>query len=401
MHAGRFAEAEAAFAAAADEYHRALGYLWLAGHPDCEEEERLVAEALRRLERLAPHNSGDRMFSEILECARRMERAVYRFVHRADRQRTYTELLLVSGEVSSMQPEDPTYYKGLMYAGRGFFMIIPHRWTFAAGAGRQCFEKLKEAGFGANRYVRWYLEGRWSEHAPDWVFPDYGAAKRGAPAWAGEVYEAFNRELDLAEWWMRNRQAADGSLGGGWGDDVEILRTFGTTVSVCPDASTLVMTGIRKVADGAWTSGSIDTEAGYFAEVGDTEHSGEWTADTLTAMVRVDYGNPVYVERALKTARLMRDLWMGTNRNGHFLMRSNFLGATGIDPSRPAATPGSTTGRRRLRARSWTTTACPRCAISSGLGRTPGWPPRCRPNAGNRAASSRRRSRSQTARSAA
>ena len=47
-------------------------------------------------------------------------------------------------------------------------------------------------------------------------------------------------------------------------------------------------------------------------------------------MVRVDYGNPVYVERALKTARLMRDLWMGTNRNGHFLMRSNFLGATGI-----------------------------------------------------------------------
>jgi hypothetical protein len=136
--------------------------------------------------------------------------------------------------------------------------------------------------------------------------------------------------VDLAEWWIRNRQEGDGSLGGGWGDDVEVLRSFGAFGSVCPDASPLIMQGVRKVADGAWRSGSIDTDAGYFAEVGDTEHTGEWTADTLVAMIRTDYGNPIYLERALLTGKLMRDLWMDRNQKGQFLMRSNFLGATGV-----------------------------------------------------------------------
>jgi hypothetical protein len=47
-------------------------------------------------------------------------------------------------------------------------------------------------------------------------------------------------------------------------------------------------------------------------------------------MIRIDYGNPVYIERAMKTGRLMRDLWMDHARNGWLLMRSNFLGATGV-----------------------------------------------------------------------
>src|SRR5262249_25518486 len=70
--------------------------------------------------------------------------------------------------------------------------------------------------------------------------------------------------------------------------------------------------------------------AGYFAEVDDSEHGGEWTADTLPVMIRLDYGNPVYVERAMKTGKLMRDVWMDYTRTGHRIMRSNFLGATGV-----------------------------------------------------------------------
>jgi hypothetical protein len=209
-------------------------------------------------------------------------------------------------------------------------MILPHRWGFSSGAGRQLLEKVRGAGFGDNRFVRWYLDDAWTDHPPDWVYADYSAKKQGAPAWAAEVYEAYNRELDLAAWWIRNRQVADGSLGGGWGDDVEILRSLGTFGSICPDAEPLALQGTRRVADGAWHSGSVDTEAGYFAEVGDTEHTGEWTADTLVPMIRLDYGNPVYVERALKTGKLMRDLWMERNRRGQLLMRSNFLGASGV-----------------------------------------------------------------------
>lgn len=330
FNAGSFRASELAFDRAKDPYARALGYLWLAGHPDYEEEVRLVPRARALLEGLASKRGEDLMFAEALENARRMDKAIYRFVHRADEQRTYNELMLISGEVSSMQPGDPTYPKGLIYAGRGLYMNIPHRWTFASGAGRQMFELLRQAGFRNNRFVRWYLDEHWEEHPPDWVYPDYTRAKAGVPRWAAEIYEGYNREVDLAEWWIRNRQQKDGSLGGGWGDDVEVLRSFGAFGSVCPDASPSIMQGVRKVADGAWMSGSIDTGAGYFAEVSDTEHSGEWTADTLVAMIRTDYGNPVYLERALLTGKLMRDLWMDRNEKGQFLMRSNFLGATGV-----------------------------------------------------------------------
>ncbi len=330
FNSARFAESEKAFDEVKDDYARALGYLWLAGRPQYEEEERLVPKSLALLEKVAPTRKSDLMFAEILENARRIDKAIYRFLNRAKRQRTYNELEMISGEISSMQPEDPTYYKGLIYAGRGLYMVIPHRWSLAAGAGRQLFEKVRAGGFGDNRFVKWYLEDQWSEHQPDWIYRDYSALKKGAPAWAAEVYDAFNRELDLSEWWIRNRQATDGSLGGGWGDDVEILRSFGTFGSICPDASEIILEGTRKVAEGAWNSGSIDQEAGYFASVGDTEHSGEWTADTLVPMIRIDYGNPVYLERGLKTGRLMRDLWMDSNSRGQYLMRSNLLGALGV-----------------------------------------------------------------------
>jgi len=330
FNAGKFADAEKEFDKVSDDYLKALGYLWLAGRPEYEEEGRLVPKALAILEKLAPGRQRDMMFQETLENARRMDKAIYRFVNRAKQQRTYNELIMITGEVKSMQPEDPTYYKGLIYAGRAMYMIIPHRWTFAAGVGRQMFERVRDGGFPDNRFVKWYLEDTWTEHPQDWIYRDYSALKRNAPEWAAQIYEAYNRELDLAEWWILNRQTPDGALGGGWGDDVEILRSFGSFGSICPDASDIILAGVRKLAEGAWNSGSIDKDAGYFADIGDTEHSGEWTADTLVPMIRIDYGNPVFLERALKTGRLMRDLWMAENSKGQFLMRSNLLGALGV-----------------------------------------------------------------------
>ena len=327
--ARRFTDAETAFRQVDDDFARALGLLWLAGAADHEQERRLLPDAIGLLEGLARQPSPDPWIGEFLEQARRLSTAIHRFDHASERQRVYTELLLITGEVDSFEPGDPLYAKGKIYAARALLMVDPHRWAFASHVGKQILADLESRG-ERSRYIDWYLRERWSDAFPDWRFADYRSLREGAPAWAGEVFEAYNRELDLAEWWVRNRQQSDGSLGGGWGDDVEILRSFAAFVGASPDASPLVMDGIRALADGAWFSGSVDTEGGYFAEVGDTEHSGEWTADTLSAMIQSDYGNPVHIERALKTAKLMRDLWMDVNSRGWFLMRSNFLGASGV-----------------------------------------------------------------------
>ena len=329
FHARRYTEAETAFRLVDDAFARALGLLWLAGAADFEHERRLLPDAIDLLEELVRRPAPDPRIGEYLEQARRLSTAIHRFDHASERQRVYTELLLITGEVDSLEPDDPLYPKGKIYAARALSMVDPHRWAFASHVGKQTFSELESRGV-RSRYIDWYLHEEWSDEFPDWQFADYRSRREGAPAWAGEVFEAYNRELDLAEWWMGNRQQGDGSLGGGWGDDVEILRSFAAFAAASPDASPLVMDGNRALADGAWFSGSVDTEGGYFAEVGDTEHSGEWTADTLSAMIQCDYGNPVYIERALKTAKLMRDLWMDVNARGWFLMRSNFLGASGV-----------------------------------------------------------------------
>ncbi len=325
FNSARFAQAEESFRNVTDKLTRALGLLWIAGAPEYEQERRLLAQVIE----LLPKQAANPLAGEYLEQARRLAAAIQRFDHAADYQRTYNELLMIWGEVSSFQPGDPMYAKGKIYAGRALFMIDPHRWAFASHAGKQILEDLERQGV-TSRYIDWYLHGKWSQDYDDWQFRDYSARQASAPAWAAEVFEAFNRELDLAEWWITHRQQPNGALGGGWGDDVEILRGFGAFVSASPDASPLLADGVRKLSDGVWFSGSIDTDAGYFAEVDDTEHGGEWTADSLAAMTQIDYGNPVYIERALKTAKLMRDLWMDENPRGQFLMRSNFLGAIGI-----------------------------------------------------------------------
>ena len=333
---GQYEEAEAAIRSVKGSYARALGLLWIAGATDFEDERRLLPAAVELLESVALDIGSRDHSDDHLQQARRLQRALRRFDDAGDRQRAYTELLMISGEVDSFEPGDPLFAKGKLYAGRALHMIAPHRWAFSSHAGRQILEQLKSLGH-KGRILDWYLDEKWSAEYADWKFASYADCRQNAPRWAAEVFEAYNREIDLAEWWITHRQREDGSLGGGWGDDVEILRSLASFVGSSAGASPLALEGVRKVADGAWRSGSVDVEAGYFAEVGDTEHTGEWTADTLVAMTQSDYGNPVYIERALKTAKLMRDLWMDVNRRGWFLMRSNFLGATGVGPARAAS----------------------------------------------------------------
>ena len=54
FNAGHWREAEKAFDEVPDLYGRALGYLWLAGRPQYEEDRRLLPKALEILNRLAP-----------------------------------------------------------------------------------------------------------------------------------------------------------------------------------------------------------------------------------------------------------------------------------------------------------------------------------------------------------
>jgi hypothetical protein len=127
-----------------------------------------------------------------------------------------------------------------------------------------------------------------------------------APCWASLFRNCYRRTLEFIEWWVGNRQSADGSIGGGWGDDVELVPLWGWYSLISDDASPAIFEGTRRLVNGAYASDEIDPVAGFFAGLGDNEHTGEFTGDTQSMMVWVDYGNPLYFECCLKVAKLMR-----------------------------------------------------------------------------------------------
>ena len=91
--------------------------------------------------------------------------------------------------------------------------------------------------------------------------------------------------MDLCEWWAANKQQADGSIGGGWGDDVEIVSFFGIMGFISQGASPAAIDMAIKLIDGMWTYSGVDQEAGFFRGLADAEHPAEWTGDTLPLML--------------------------------------------------------------------------------------------------------------------
>ena len=176
-------------------------------------------------------------------------------------------------EFDQIQPDDWMYYKSLVLQARYMIMLDPHHWAWHAQEGKRKL-RVVEARFPQNRFVRFHLHGDVMDW-PDWKSPDYQARTKGAPTWAANVHAAYNREVDLAEWWIKNRQQSDGSAGRWLGRrrrDSACIRRIRGNLSGCEPPGD----GGRAQGRGRGLArGGIDTEAGYFAEVGDTEHTGE------------------------------------------------------------------------------------------------------------------------------
>ncbi len=321
---------------------RAIVQLWLAGRPEVEEEEkRLVPEAVKVLRDYVaahPEESGVR---EVLQDAEiflkaltiHLRRGDLMFVNgRAVQRHHFVENDKAIGLWWMIKEGSPLYYKSQLYIARAANMLLPY--IPKLGVARQILEEL-EKKFPEDRYVRYFLDWEWENHgdgthASDWYMEDYLAKSEGAPEWARQLQAAWATQVDWAEWWVKFKQRPEGNLGGGWGDDVEIVGAFGYMDFVSKGVSELCMNGMRKFMEGLWNFSEVDPELGYCMPTADVAHSAEWTGDTLGVMVQVDYGNPVWIERSMKTGKLMRDLWTGYNVKEQRQFRANYLGAAQV-----------------------------------------------------------------------
>ncbi|MFC1735565.1 hypothetical protein ACFL1X_05570 [Candidatus Hydrogenedentota bacterium] len=331
----KFKEAEKAFLTLDDPLAKGMGLLAIVGRCDYENEvsdTRCAVEALRKAAEKYPDNGAVR---ELLASTEIFWNAVNMFVTRREPGKSsLVQLWRVIAELDQVRPDDFFYYKGLLWQARFLQTLDPHRWAWH---GQTALDRARivEKKFPDNRFVRYILYEEYENygdgtHYDDWHVVDYTDEVAGSPEWVRAIYPAFRNLVDWCEWWVTFRQNETGGIGGGWGDDVEIVGAFGYVGYTGRGVSDILVAGTNKLVNGVWHTSEVDPELGYCLPNADAEHTAEWTGNTLGMMVLIDYGNPVWIERSMKTGKLMRDLWTSYNLQGNRHFRANFFGAAQV-----------------------------------------------------------------------
>jgi hypothetical protein len=151
---------------------------------------------------------------------------------------------------------------------------------------------------------------------------ELNADTRKHPAWAAYLREAYARELAVIERCCRSRQRSDGQFGGGYGDDVEMLRRWVAIIAIS-SCSEQPRAAIERLADGVWTN---VCEKGYAHGRGDVEHSAEPSADAFPTMLLLRYGDPRWYERNLQSCKTIHDMFMAIDEKGHPRFKSSDFG---------------------------------------------------------------------------
>ena len=341
FNAGEFARAvellEAALSRGNDVQAIAVGYLSLLGHPETREpyEESWIQKAQQLLQ--AAQLDEYRQDLAYFEQARRhfqkrgMVQETDPVTGRTSYESHFLQLYRAVALWRQISRDSPLYYKAQQYSMRALMMMDPHRWTFCSGEGFKIVPKLLEV-WPENKYGLYFEKGQWSRDE-DWILGDYSTdiPMNGAPEWARKLRAAHLMILDMTEWWHDHKLQPDGGIGGGWGDDVELIALWAIYGRINPTASPKTVAVADQNLQGLWDSDEVDSEAGFVRFLTDAEHAAEWTGNTLNLMLNVRYGNPLWVERAMGTAKLMRNLFMAKTKLGRLHFKANYMGALNID----------------------------------------------------------------------
>ena len=150
----------------------------------------------------------------------------------------------------------------------------------------------------------------------------------GAPEWAATQRRLSRRMDAITRWWVEVRQQPHGELGGGWGDDVEILRNWG------PQAlglgSVAAARGLAALADGLWNSGTLAN--GYDKGISDVEHSSEPTTDTQPLLAALFPDDEKIRDRLRETAECAKN-WIVRQPDGNWRFRSSWFNCREADTS--------------------------------------------------------------------
>lgn len=216
---------------------------------------------------------------------------------------------------------NPFYHKAKLFQARYIYWSgMEGANETAKGQARQSMRELLEI-WPDNRVLREYV----GEPVP-WG-EELNADTSNDPAWAAYLREAYAREIAVMERMVELRQRPEGQFGGGWGDDVEMMRLW-VPIAAISNCSTRILDSIALLSDGIWEHESVN---GYNEGISDVEHSSEPTADTFPTMLLLRHGDPKYYEYNLASCRTIRDVMMGIDKKGYPRFKSTEIGARGAN----------------------------------------------------------------------
>ncbi|MBD3188902.1 hypothetical protein GF325_18895 [Candidatus Bathyarchaeota archaeon] len=190
----------------------------------------------------------------------------------------------------------------------------------------------------------------YSEYTPEWsaVFepPQTNLTGPGImppPGWSVAEYKALNAYKEWVYFWMNN-QRADGSYGGGFEDDVELIKTFPVLTFITGDQA--INESVSKLAEGVWRSGMIQdgftNRNPYFSDV---EHMAEPVSYTTPMMLLLHPNDAKWLQRAYETAVHFGMDWTMVNEVGHRHVRGHYFNAYDFDRRPGRDTENAENGR--------------------------------------------------------
>jgi hypothetical protein len=180
--------------------------------------------------------------------------------------------------------------------------------------------KISQKSFPENELVESYL----GEYQP---WNELVEANSKAPHWANYQRMVLEKLTYLIHWWVDNRQISDGQFGGGWGDDVEMWRSWVPVLFAFEDEKAIKSQ--EKLFEGLY--GLSRMKDGYTTYLNDVEHTSEEYSDPLTCMLNLQPENPVWEKRALIVLDYIENIWSGINERGQLQFKSTWFNVEKVD----------------------------------------------------------------------
>ncbi|QJU59236.1 LamG domain-containing protein [Sphingomonas sp. AP4-R1] len=166
----------------------------------------------------------------------------------------------------------------------------------------------------------------WVEKNPNQPYAPFvqPAPPSGIPLWAFRQSEDLKLYRKFVDWWIDNRQIADGEFGGGLSDDTDLVNQWVPLALMGVEPKRLAASQRRVLdatyANGMWSNGLSRIRA-------DELHSYEEGINSVAQSVQISRGDPTALERAMEVGRNYPRL-IAVNPAGHHHIVSSYYSGT-------------------------------------------------------------------------